>query len=224
MAFIRYTLRRNRKNLRIIGWAAIGFILLFGILTVQLSTTQGQSPTKFPRKRQLPTPASTTFEALEALEDGTPLNHLEKPASNFSAIPIKPAFLGRARVSQASHTFPGSSAGVDSIAPPSPYPFPNNYPSDPYANNAQHFAPDPSTSPNAIYLQQQPAMGETIYTESQLMPRSNYFGVGPDDVCDEWAGFCDCEQKMFTRRGEVCSDKDCLLKRRRNNDDCGCGN
>ena len=218
MDLIRYTLHRNRKNLKIIGWAAVGFILLFCILTVQLSTIQGQAPAKFPAAKPLPSTSRVTFEVQDDFRHS--LKHAKRPASDSSRTSIQGDFLGGVRVSQASHTFPGSSGGVDSIAPPSPYPYPGNT----YPNNAQHFAPDRSTSPNAIYPQQQPGVGETIYTESQAMPRSNYFGVGPDDVCDEWSGFCNCEQKMFTRRGEACSDKDCRFKRGRKSDDCGCGN
>ena len=243
MAYIRYSLRRNRQKLIMIGWAVSGFILLFCILTVQLSATEGRSPKRFPAAKPLPAPALGTFNTLD--RKSTSLTDIEKPTSCNSKIPVAPDFLAPSRASLASHTFPTRSAGVDSVPPPSPVTYPNNtypnntypsntypgntypsntYPNNTYAHDTQSLIPDPSTSPDAIYLQQSPATGDVIYTDSPAVPRSNYFGVGPDDGCDEWSGFCKCKQKMFYRRGEPCGDKRCGSRRGRNSDDCGCGN
>ena len=115
-------------------------------------------------------------------------------------------------------------------APPTPY----GAPSPPYgAPSPQYGAPptqysapamiaDPATSPNAVFLQQQP-FEDARSRDPQVMPSSNYFGRGPDDVCDEWSGYCNCRQKMFTRRGATCSDKECWFKRPNNDEGCGCG-
>jgi hypothetical protein len=228
MAYIKYSLRRNRHKLVMIGWAAVGFILLFCILTVQLSATEGQSTTRLQSAKPLPAPALGTFNPID--EQATPLEQVEKPTSSNSKIPVIPDFLVTSKASQASHTFPTSSTGVDSVPPPSPVVYPNHaysnnvYPNNTYTYETQNLAPNPAISQDAIYLQQSPATGDVIYQESRAMPRSNYFGVGPDEVCDEWSGFCKCKQKMFTRRGEPCSDKDCRARRIRNGDDCGCGN
>lgn len=222
MTYLKRTLRRNRQKLQVFGWASLGFILLFCILTVQLSATEGPSPAKFQAAKRLPSPAPHVLSGIAP--SATSLVQLEKPTSKNSTIPVASAYLATGEASQVSHTFPARSTGVDSVPPPSPHVYPNGpFPHHTYPT-AQNLIPDPSTSPNAIYLQQQPTAGEVIYSDSQAMPRSNYFGVGPDDVCDEWSGFCKCKQKMFNRRGEACSDKSRRFQRDRNSDDCGCGN
>ena len=228
MELIRYSLRRNRKNLKIIGWAVLGFILLFCILTVQLSATEGQAPTQLRHAKRLPSPRVRFITIDHA---STSLQQAEKPASNSSIPRLKPTFHSPVRASQASHTFPASSAGVDSTSPPTPYTYPSNaypnspstaYPSNVYPDSGSNVIPDPSTSPNAVYLQR--SAGEVVYEELHSTPRKNYFGIDANEACDEWAGFCDCGHNPFVRRGGSCGPEGCRAKRQRLRGDCDCGN
>ena len=257
MRMIRHLAHRNRKNSINIGWAALSFVLIFGILTIQLSATEGQSSTRTTSTL----PASATPSRMDVpSRDSRPLRNASQPESEtiFSSPPL--AF----DAMQVSHTVTIQTTGGDSVSPPAPYappapygPAPSLYgapaaqynaptasygappaqysaPPTPYgAPSPQYGAPptqysapamiaDPATSPNAVFLQQQP-FEDARSRDPQVMPSSNYFGRGPDDVCDEWSGYCNCRQKMFTRRGATCSDKECRLKRRVGNDDCGCG-
>ena len=272
MQRIRYWALRNRKNLINIGWAALCFGSLFGILTIQLSATEEHSSTRTPTPIR---PASATPSRMGVpSHDSQPLRKAAKPESENIFSSTSYAFDAR----QVSHTVTIQTAGHDSVSPPAPYappapygpapslygapaaqynaptasfgappaqysapPTPYGAPSTPYgAPSAQYGAPsgqysapptqysapamiaDPATSPNAVFLQQQP-FEDARSRDPQVMPSSNYFGRGPDDVCDEWSGYCNCRQKMFTRRGATCSDKEYRFKRRDDDEGCGCG-
>lgn len=213
MRTIRRSLRRNRKNFRTIGWATTGFIFVFGILTVQLLATEGRRPLY--GQDSTPPPAPVSFNTQRQTPPIVNSNQVLRPAAVAQPTP------STGNTQRVAQTYPPQRLVSRQFAPQA-----QAIPQQPFAFQQYGTPPvitDPSASPSAVYLQQQPYseatypesisgdfVQEVVYESSQATPSSNYFGIGPDDVCDEWNGFGDCDQKMFTRRGAVCSDKDCL--------------
>ena len=205
MSFIKYTIRRNRNKLKMIGWGALGIVLIFCILTVQLCATEGQSsapPVPHQMVEQAPSYSPMTATGLPP----TTMETLKGLANNTSGniiVIMDPAALQTTPASQLPLLAPQNQSF--------------NQPTETVYDQSQ-LIPDAATSLDSEFTEQSVICNDDFsQSQPQSIPRSNYFGLDPNGGCDEWEGFCDCDQKMFTRRGEVCGPECRLGKRLKRN-------
>lgn len=185
MQSIRHMFRRHRNELKVAGWAAIGFFLIFCVLTVQLSATEDQTSRQSSGATAPPLPSEMlTFPAPSQQESW---ESIPTPDSDQQIIIMNPNEFHSTESKPVVRTSPGTAV--------------------PHANGpvyqTSEMIPGHASHPNTGYYHQE-LVDETIindatYTESHSVPRSNYFGVDPNESCDEWSGFCGCSQNMFDR-------------------------
>ena len=191
MQAIRHIYRRKRRKLSLFGWYLAGVLLIFCVLTVQLSATEGRSSRRSDSnnlERALPTPAQP-----------------EQQTRGSSTLPLTDNASRLASVHIDTSAFQSPNLDVGSRVARSPASRPSGF----QAGHPQlQMIVDHATAPNVSWPQpatdQQYNAHEPAYGSAQAMPYSNYFGVDPNQCCDEWSGFCDCEQKMFSNRCRKC--------------------
>ena len=199
MQFIRHAFRRHRHQLKIAGWAALGFVLIFCVLTVQLSATEGRASRRVPtgnRVKLQPTVGRRLPAVLPRFAKS-----IETPETGLGAMTNDPGAFRVARAQQISHATSGKLSEFAT--------------GEFFSSDQAGVIIDHAPVADMGYIQQDAVSNPSYsascpsdcYSDGQAMPRSNYFGVGPDDVRDEWSGFCDCEQNLFDRWCRSCGDK-----------------
>ncbi len=193
MQFIRHMFRRRCNELKTAGWSMIGFIMMFCVLTVQLSATEGQSS----RRTSAPkvSPSQPKPQAFHGLSQSVTLDSISADVFDEKKLTVDPSAFRARKSSPASRI---SSERVASRTSETAFQQPAMNPFHATMTNASAYQYE---------LTHGDIAGEATYVEPYLVPQSNYFGVDPNECCDEWSGFCGCNEKPLGRWCRDCDNK-----------------